>query len=261
MYTTILYEKKEGLATITLHRPKRYNAFIKAMNDELTHAFEQAEQDDEIRVVVLTGGDGKAFCAGQDLKSIGDVAGTRNLGKSVEQRYNPMIKKMHSLAKPIICRLNGVAAGAGCSLALACDMIVASEKATMIEAFIKIGLVLDSGSSYFLPRAVGIKKAFELATMGNLITAQEALQLGLVNKVVPHNELDVAVKEITDYFVQAPTKAVGLIKRMLYMSSQASLDTMLQQEAYCQEIAGFSNDYVEGVSAFIEKRKANFTGA
>jgi 2-(1,2-epoxy-1,2-dihydrophenyl)acetyl-CoA isomerase len=157
-------------------------------------------------------------------------------------------------------RLNGVAAGAGCSLALACDVIVAAEEATLIEVFINIGLVPDSGSSYFLPRTVGMNKAFELCSMGNRVKATEAVTIGLINKSVPSSELDSAVKFYTDYFAKAPTKSIGLIKKMLNKSVTSSLDEMLEYEAYCQEIAGTSADYKEGVIAFLEKRKPEFKG-
>jgi 2-(1,2-epoxy-1,2-dihydrophenyl)acetyl-CoA isomerase len=207
---------------------------------------------------VLTGS-GKAFCSGQDLKAASGQE-KRSFMQSLHKRYNPIISAMRSMPKPIICRLNGVAAGAGCSLALACDMIIASEEATLIEVFVNIGLVPDSGSSYFLPRLIGMAKAFELCSMGSKVKAAEALQLGLINKVVSADQLDAAVKEYTDYFAQAPTKAIGLIKRMLNKSTTATLEEMLEYEAYCQEIAGTSEDYKEGVSAFLEKRKAVFTG-
>ncbi|MFM8832840.1 MAG: enoyl-CoA hydratase/isomerase family protein, partial [Cytophagales bacterium] len=215
-------------------------------------------KDDAVRVVVLTGA-GKAFCSGQDLKDSASQ-GKRSFLDSLHKRYNPIITAMRNLPKPIVCRLNGVAAGAGCSLALACDVIVASEEASLIEVFINIGLVPDSGSSYFLPRLVGMVKAFEMCTLGNKIAASEALKMGLVNKVTPASELDAAVKGYTDFYSKAPTKAIGLIKKMLNKSATTNLDEMLEYEAYCQEIAGATSDHKEGVQAFLEKRKPNFVG-
>ena len=211
-----------------------------------------------MRVVVLTGA-GKAFCSGQDLKAE-PASKKRSFMDSLHKRYNPIIRAMRTLPKPIICRLNGVAAGAGCSLALACDMIIASEEATLVQIFINIGLVPDSGASYFLPRSVGLAKAFELCAMGHKVKAADALMLGLVNKVVPGNQLDLIVRECTDYFAKAPTGAIGIIKKMLNKSATASLDEMLDYEAYCQEIAGATQDHQEGVKAFLEKRKPVFSG-
>lgn len=259
MYETILYEAANGIARLTLNRPDRFNAFSETMSSEVLAALKQVAKDPSVRVLVLTGA-GKAFCSGQDLKDTQGLAGNRNLGESVVRRYNPMIKLMHDMPKPIVCRLNGVAAGAGCSLALACDIIVASEQASLIEVFANIGLVLDSGSSYFLPRTVGMKKAFEMATMASKVTAQEALTLGLVNRVVAADALDEEVTKISEYYAKAPTKAIGMIKKMLYQSHHSTLDDMLQQEAYCQEIAGYTEDYREGVTAFGEKRKPDFKG-
>ena len=259
MYETLIYQLQEGIATITLNRPDRFNAFNNTLSAELQKALKEAAKDPAVRVVVLTGA-GKAFCSGQDLKDIQGQTGTRNLGESVEKRYNPLIKAMHDMPKPIICRLNGVAAGAGCSLALACDMIIASEQASLIEVFVNVGLVLDSGSSYFLPRAVGMKRAFEMATMASKITAHEAHAMGLVNRVAPHDLLDDEVAIVSNYFAKAPTKTIGMIKKMLYQSSESNLDQMLQQESYCQEIAGYSKDYQEGVAAFVEKRHPTFKG-
>lgn len=254
----IKYELKEGVVTITLNRPEVYNALNDAITYELQDAFKAVARDKEARVVVLTG-EGKAFCSGQDLKA---VSGTekRSFLDSLHKRYNPLIMAVQTLPKPIICKLNGVAAGAGCSIALACDMIVAQEEATLIEVFINIGLVPDSGSSYFLPRILGRAKAFEMCTMGSRIKGKEAEALGLVNKAVPLDQLDSAVAEYATYFAKAPTKAIGLIKKMLNKSTQSSLEEMLDYEAYCQEIAGNTSDYKEGVSAFLEKRKPEFSG-
>lgn len=257
-YKFLLFEKENGIATVTLNRPEVYNALNDEITFELQDAFREAAKDDSIRVVILTG-QGKAFCAGQDLKA-SSSAGKRSFMDSLHKRYNPLIRAMRGLPKPVICRLNGVAAGAGCSIALACDMIIAAESATLIEVFINIGLVPDSGSSFFLPRLTGMAKAFELCTMGSRIKADEGVRLGLINRCVPEGQLDAVVKEHADYFSNAPTKAIGLIKKMLNKSAHATLDEMLDYEAYCQEIAGSSSDYREGVAAFIEKRKPRFTG-
>lgn len=258
MFTSLLLETANGVATITLNRPEVYNAFNDPLSYELQDALKQAERDPSVRVVVLTGA-GKAFSSGQDLKASTE-AGKRSFSESLHKRYNPIIRAIRNLPKPVICKLNGVAAGAGCSLALACDMIIASETATMIEIFVNIALVLDSGSSYFLPRTVGYHRAFELATKASKVTAAEALQMGLINKVVPATELDAAVEAEAAYYAAAPTKAIALMKKMLTKGMTESLDEILDYEAYCQEIAGNSSDYREGVNAFIEKRKPAFTG-
>lgn len=257
-YQFLKYSVEQGVATITLNRPDVYNALNDEITYELQDALKTVAKDAQVRVVVLTG-EGKAFCSGQDLKAAsGDQK--RSFLQSLHKRYNPIVSAMRNLPKPIVCRLNGVAAGAGCSLALACDVIVASEESTLIEVFINIGLVPDSGSSYFLPRTVGMNKAFELCSMGNRVKAAEAVSIGLINKAVPAAELDAAVKFYTDYFAKAPTKSIGLIKKMLNKSATSTLEEMLEYEAYCQEIAGTSNDYKEGVTAFLEKRKPDFKG-
>lgn len=252
------YDVQQGLATIVLNRPEVYNALNDEITFEMQEAFKMAAKDEAVRVVVLTG-EGKAFCSGQDLKAA-PAGQKRSFMDSLHKRYNPIICAMRNLPKPLIARLNGVAAGAGCSLALACDMIIASEEAMLTEVFINIGLVPDSGSSYFLPRLVGSAKAFELCAMGNKVKAGEAYEMGLINKVVPASQLDATVKEYTDHFAKAPTKAIGLIKKMLNKSATGTLDEMLEYEAYCQEIAGSTQDHQEGVKAFLEKRKPEFSG-
>lgn len=257
-YRHLTYTMTAGIVTVTLNRPEVYNALDDDATFELQDAFKRIAKDPTVRVVVFTGA-GKAFCSGQDLKDQ-DGMKNRSFKDSLEKRYNPIIRAMTTLPKPIICRLNGVAAGAGCSLALACDLIIASEEASLIEVFVSIGLVPDSGSTYFLPRLVGPMKAFELCSMGNKISAMKAMELGLVNKVVPADSLDQAVRDYTDYFKDAPTTAIGLIKRMLKKSATASLEEMLTYEAYCQEIAGRTTDHQEGVAAFKEKRKPKFKG-
>jgi 2-(1,2-epoxy-1,2-dihydrophenyl)acetyl-CoA isomerase len=257
-YTFLSLETNNGVATITLNRPEVFNALNDEITFELQDALKVIGKDNSIRVVVLTGA-GKAFCSGQDLKSSAGQE-KRSFMDSLHKRYNPIVRAMRNLPKPIIAKVNGVAAGAGCSLALACDIIVASEEASLIEVFINIGLVPDSGSSYFLPRLVGMAKAFEWATMGTKIKATEAALYGLINKAVPADQLDKTVEEYAGYFAKAPTKSIGLIKKMLAKSATSSLEEMLDYEAYCQEIAGSSNDYKEGVKAFREKRKPDFKG-
>lgn len=210
-FNSILYENKGSVAHITLNRPDVFNAFNDEQSYELQDALKQASRDAAVRVIVLSGA-GKAFCSGQDLKAIASTQ-NRSLSESLYKRYNPIIKAMREMPKPIICRLNGVAAGAGASLALACDFIVAAENASLIEVFINVGLVPDSGSSYFLPRAVSPARAFELATMASKVTAQQALEWGMINRVVAADQLDEEVGNIANYYAQAPTQAIGMIKK------------------------------------------------
>lgn len=257
-YNCLLYQKEGNALTITLNRPDVFNAFNDEQSYELQDALKAAKKDEEVRVVILTGA-GKAFCSGQDLKAIAG-AEKRSFIESLHKRYNPIIREMRNMPKPIICKLNGVAAGAGCSLALASDFIIASENASLIEVFINVGLVLDSGSSFFLPRLVGSARAFELSTMGTKVTATQALEWGMINRCVTPDKLDEETKNISDYYANAPTKAIGLMKKMLNKSFNSDLETMLEYEAYCQETAGSSADNKEGVAAFNEKRKPQFRG-
>ena len=257
-YETILYNVDEGVLTITLSRPDVLNAFNRKMTDELQDAFKKAERDPAVRCIVLTGA-GRAFSSGEDLKSR-SAEGDSDFGATLRQRYNPLVSKMRNIEKPVLGSINGVAAGAGCSIALACDLRIASEKARFMEVFVRVGLVPDSGSSFLLPRLVGLGKALEMAFLGDEMGAEEALRTGLVNRVVPAEELESATRELALRLAKSPTKAIGLAKRAINRALTMDLDQALDYEVYGQETAGASDDYKEGIAAFLEKRAPNFTG-
>ena len=256
----ITVSTEKGICTVTLNRPQAYNALNEQMKRELNDAFKTAEKDREVRSIVLRGAGDKAFCSGQDLKEHSGDENHRSLKHSLDTMYNPLIRRMRTIEKPIIGMINGVAAGAGMSIALACDMRIMADTARLIEVFIRIGLVPDSGSHWFLPRLVGMAKAFEYAALGQDIHAAEALQAGLVNKVVPAAELEKTTMDIAERLALAPTKAIGLIKRTLNKAMTSDLDTLLDYEATIQEIASRTEDHREGVAAFLEKRPAAFKG-
>ncbi len=262
MYDTILYEVDGAICRITLNRPQVYNALSATLIKEITTAIEQAGADSGIRVVIITGAGDKAFCSGADLKdSIGQASnGQLSLGKSLREGYHPMIMAIRNIEKPVIARVNGVAAGAGCSLALACDVIIAAEEAYFSQIFVNIGLMPDAGSTFFLPRLVGSLKAFELCSTGRRVYGPEALNIGLISRVVPAAGLDQAVNEITAAYTIAPTKAIGVMKKVLNQSLYSSLEHQLEQEADSQDTLGKSADAMEGIGAFLMKRKASFTG-
>ncbi len=257
-YSTILYEIKNNTCWITLNRPDVLNAFNEELTTDLHDALKSAEKDDNVRCIVITGA-GRGFCSGQDLKSHSGEE-RRSLKDSLVRRYNPIIRRMRNMDKPIIAMINGVAAGAGCSLALACDMRVMAESASLVEVFIRIGLVPDSGSHWFLVRHVGLAKAFELAALGDKIDAQQALDLGLVNKLTSDDSLQKETEELAQRLAQSPTKAIGLIKRALNKSVHSDLESILEYESYLQEIASLTDDHKEGVQAFVEKRKPEYKG-
>lgn len=258
MFELLKYEVKNAIAFITLNRPEVYHALNPALIQEITKAVNTASDDNEVRVMVLTSEGEKAFCSGADLKEgLGNI---KLPSESLRKNYNPMVLAMRNSSKPIIGGLNGIAAGAGCSLALACDILIASETAAMSEIFVSIGLIIDAGSSYFLPRIVGSQRAFELCSTGRRLSAQECLELGLVSKVVPANEFRATLELVAQQYAKAPTKAIGLIKKVLNQSSHSSLEQMLELEAIHQDEAAQSHDFVEGVTAFLQKRPANFQG-
>lgn len=259
-YETLLVTTTGGICTIVLNRPDVYNAVNEQMKRELNDAMKAAEKDPTARVVVVRGAGEKAFCSGQDLKEHSGKEGRRSLKESLETMYNPLIRKMRTMEKPIIGMINGVAAGAGMSIALACDMRIMADSARLIEVFVRIGLVPDSGSHWFLPRLVGMAKAFEYAALGQDISAVEAERVGLVNKVVPAADLEKTTMELAAQFAKAPTRAIGLIKRTLNRAMTTDLDTLLEYEAVIQEIASRTEDHREGVTAFLEKRAVQFKG-
>ncbi len=251
-------EKKGSVLWLTLNRPDVYNAFNEAMLMELQEAFKAAADDDEVRCVVLTGS-GKAFCSGQDLKDFNEKKST--FKEALDKKYNPLIRQITSLPKPVICGINGVAAGAGLSVALACDYRVAVESASLIEVFINVGLVPDSGSSFTLPRLIGYARAFEMCATADKMSAVEAYRIGLVNKVVSNGKtLNVFLEKVSVKYASMPTKAIGMIKDMLMKSFDSGLNEMLELESKYQDIAGDTEDFKEGINSFIEKRKPKFLG-
>lgn len=256
---TLLYQNDDGVLTITLNRPESFNAFNEQATTDLQEALKSAEKDDAVRAIVLTGA-GKAFSSGQDLKDAPAPGTKRSLSDSLQRRYNPIIRRLTTMPKPIIGAINGPAAGAGCSVALACDLRIAAEGSYLLQAFVRIGLVPDSGSSWFLTRLVGYARAFEIASLGDKIPAEQALQLGLVNRVVPAEALMDEATKLARQYASGPTKAYGYIKKMLYRACHTSLDDALDYEVFLQEAAGRTNDYNEGVAAFVEKRPAAFKG-
>ncbi len=261
-FSTLLFAVVDGVATITLNRPAVLNAFDAELRSELAAAFAEAERDDAVRAVILTGA-GRGFSAGQDLRERLEPyqAGQAPvLGETLRREYNPLIMAMRRLPKPIVGAINGVAAGAGCSLALACDLRVASSQASFLQAFVRIGLVPDSGSSFFLPRLIGLARAAEMMFLAEPVPADRALELGLVNRVVPPDQLLPAAHELALKLAQLPTKAIGQAKRQLNLALSASLEAVLEEEAAGQAMASQTRDHLEGVRAFLEKRTPKFIG-
>jgi 2-(1,2-epoxy-1,2-dihydrophenyl)acetyl-CoA isomerase len=242
---------------MTLNRPQSLNAFVPQMNQEVLDALKNAERDPDVRCVMITGA-GRAFCAGQDLKGrTPEQKGS--LGASLREKYNPMIRQIRQMEKIVIAAVNGVAAGAGCNLALACDLRVASEEAKFIQSFVRVGLAPDSGGSFILPRLVGLSKAMELLLLGDTVDAREAHRIGLVARVFPAAEFADSANAIGAQVAKAP-RGIGLIKRAINHANLPNLESDLEYEAYLQELAGRSSDYDEGVRAFLEKRPPVFTG-
>ncbi len=259
----IIISNTDGVRTITLNRPDVLNAFNDALLKALGQALRASAKDDGVRCLVLTGA-GRAFGSGQDLADVKDRYQSDapiELGAHLRKHYNRIIAKIRTMEKPVIAAVNGVAAGAGASLALACDLRIAGESASFIQSFVHVGLIPDAGGSFMLPRLVGVSRAMELACTGRRVGAAEALRIGLVNQVVPDEELPAATMKLATKLANLPTRAIGLTKRAINHAWSADLETHLDYEAMLQTTAGQTKDHREGVTAFIEKRKPIFKGA
>jgi 2-(1,2-epoxy-1,2-dihydrophenyl)acetyl-CoA isomerase len=260
-YATILFELRAGVARLTLNRPERLNSFNIEMHAEVRAVLDEVKEDGSCRVLVLTGA-GRGFCAGQDLgdRAVAPGAAATDLGDSIERRYKPLVLALRALPMPVIAAVNGVAAGAGANLALACDMVIAARSASFIQSFSKLGLVPDSGGTWFLPRLVGPARAIGAAFLGDKLPAEQAADWGLIWRCVADEQFPAAVEELAQRLAVAPTRALARIKEAIYTSGERSLAQQLDVERDYQRELGHSLDYAEGVAAFLEKRAARFTG-
>ena len=256
---SILLKIENSVAWITLNRPEVFNSFNREMALLLQKTLDNCNSDATVRAIVITG-NGKAFCAGQDLKEVTDPELNPGFRKILEEHYNPIIQKIRTIEKPIIAAVNGVAAGAGANIALACDIVVTTDHASFIQAFSKIGLIPDSAGTFFLPRLIGLQRATALMMLGDKVTAEDALRMGLIYKIYPVAFFEEETLELATTLSNMPTKALGLTKRLLNQSMTNNLEQQLALESDLQIEASSSNDYKEGVNAFVEKRKPEFKG-
>jgi 2-(1,2-epoxy-1,2-dihydrophenyl)acetyl-CoA isomerase len=259
--SSVLVSLDAGVLTVTLNRPDKLNALNPEMHKLLRSAFEHARDEADVRVVVLTGA-GRAFCSGQDLseRNVSPGAAPIDLSVSLGSNYNPLVRRMRELPKPVLCALNGTAAGAGANVALACDVVFAARSASIIQSFSRIGLVPDSGGTFYLPRLVGMARAMGLALFAERLPAEDAERIGMIWKVLDDDKLMPEVTRVAVEMAAGPTRGYGLIKKALYASGGNSLDAQLDLERDLQREAGFTEDYREGVAAFLQKRKPVFKG-
>jgi 2-(1,2-epoxy-1,2-dihydrophenyl)acetyl-CoA isomerase len=255
MSEIVLSDLKDGVLTLTMNRPEALNAANPELLSALAAGLTQAERDDAVRCIVVTGA-GRGFCSGADLKA--GIQGS--LKEHLDKTFRPVVSKMRAIPKPVITAVNGVAAGAGASIALAGDIRAFSESATIVQAFVGIALIPDAGSTWFLPRLVGYNRAFDLMVNAEKVSAQDAFEMGLCERVYPDSSFQDSVRALAQKLASGPTKTIGLTKRALNKAMTISLEDALEYEGQLQDIAGSSADFKEGVQAFLEKRKANFTG-
>ncbi|MDN8222129.1 2-(1,2-epoxy-1,2-dihydrophenyl)acetyl-CoA isomerase PaaG [Acinetobacter baumannii] len=260
-YQNIIAEEKNGVGYLTFNRPKALNSFNVDMHREVAEVLNQWTKNPDVRCVVISG-EGRGFCAGQDLgdRVVDPNAEAPDLGYSIETYYNPLIKTIVNMPKPVICAVNGVAAGAGANIALACDLVIAAKSAKFVQAFCRLGLVPDSAGTWFLPRAVGHARAMGLALLGDKLPAETAKEWGMIWDVVEDAELKTKVTELAERLAKQPTFGLSLIKKAIHQSSNNTFDEQMLLERDLQRIAGRSEDYREGVQAFMNKREPNFKG-
>ena len=259
-FETILFDIQNCAARLTLNRPEKLNSFNVQMHLEIQTVLEKLEQDKGLRVLVLTGA-GRGFCAGQDLSDrVIASEGKLDLGTSIENYYAPLVRRLRALPVPVIAAVNGVAAGAGANLALACDIVIAAKSASFIESFCKLGLIPDTGGTYFLPRLAGSARAMGMALLGDRISAEQAATWGLIWRAIDDVDFRAATDSLVNQLAVGPTKGFAYIKRALYASSQNSLDEQLKLERDLMRELGNSQDFREGVTAFLEKREPRFIG-
>ncbi|MEZ4801834.1 MAG: enoyl-CoA hydratase-related protein [Gelidibacter sp.] len=257
--SSILLKIENNIATVTLNRPEVFNSFNREMALRLQDTLDSCEKDEQVRAIVLTG-NGKAFCAGQDLKEVTSPELNPGFKKILDEHYNPIISRIRNIKKPVVAAVNGVAAGAGANIALACDVVVAHENVSFIQAFSLIGLIPDSAGTFFLPRLIGFQKASALAMLGDKISAEEAERMGMIYKVIPQENFESEVEKLAFKLAILPTLALGKMKDALNQSLTNNLEQQLKLESKLQIEAAQTEDYAEGVAAFVEKRKPNFKG-